>query len=76
MTTVGDLAGLLGVPEKRLAMLDTVDAVDLSKLSDAITAAMAKQDQAIADGVEKSLQAIPRPLRSRARAMLFPGGSA
>jgi len=73
---LGDLAGLLGVPEKRLAMLDGVAGADLAKLSEAITRAMAKQDKAVSDGVEKSLHVIPRPLRSRARSMLFPGGDA
>jgi hypothetical protein len=73
MTTVRDLADLLGVPEKRLAMLAGVSAADLANLQSGISTAMAKQDRAIEDGVERSLQAIPRPLRGKARSMLFPG---
>jgi hypothetical protein len=76
MTTLGDLAGLLGVPEKRLSMLEGIAAADLAKLKGGISTAMAKQDRAISDGVEKSLQVIPRPLRGKARSMLFPGGDA
>ncbi len=76
MNRLGDLAELLGVSETGLAMLDGVAPTDLDRLRDAIKTAMAKQDKAIADGVEKSLHAIPRPLRGRARAMIFPGGRA
>jgi hypothetical protein len=76
MTTVRDLADLLGVPEKKLAMLTGIAAADLDRLRSGISTAMAKQDKAIEDGVERSLSAIPRPLRGKARSMLFPGGSA
>ncbi|HET7735029.1 MAG TPA: hypothetical protein VFK52_03580 [Nocardioidaceae bacterium] len=74
MSSLRELADLLGVPEKRLGMLSGVAQDNLNHLRDSVTSAVLKQENAIQKGVEKSLQAIPRPLRSRARALLFPGG--
>ena len=74
MSSLRDLADLLGVPEKRLAMLSGVAQDNLNHLRDSITTAVHEQESAIQRGVEKSLQVIPRPLRGRARALLFPGG--
>lgn len=74
MSSLRDLADLLGVPEKRLAMLSGVAQDNLNHLRETITTAVQEQESAIQKGVEKSLQAIPRPLRGRARALLFPGG--
>ena len=71
-----ELADLLGVPEKRLAMLSGVAQDNLSHLRDSISAAVAQQESAIQKGVEKALQVIPRPLRGKARSIIFPGGDA
>jgi len=74
VSSLRELADLLGVPEKRLGMLSGVAQDNLNHLRDSVTSAVHKQETAIQKGVEKSLQAIPRPLRGRARALLFPGG--
>lgn len=74
MSSLRELADLLGVPEKRLAMLSGVAQENLHHLRESITTAVQEQESAIQRGVEKSLQVIPRPLRGRARALLFPGG--
>ena len=76
MSSLRELADLLGVPEKRLAMLSGVAQDNLTHLRDSITDTVTRQESAIQKGVEKSLQVIPRPLRGRARALLFPGGDA
>jgi hypothetical protein len=56
-------------------MLTGVADADLVQLQASIQAAMDRNDDAIEQGVERSLSAIPRPLRGKARSMLFPGVS-
>jgi len=74
VSSLRELADLLGVPEKRLGMLSGVAQDNLNHLRESITSAVHQQENAIQKGVEKSLQVIPGPLRGRARALLFPGG--
>lgn len=76
MSSLRDLAEALGVPENKVSMVAGLADSDLDHLRNSITAAMAKQDTAIERGVERSLQAIPKPLRNRARSIIFPGGQA
>ena len=49
---------------------------ELEHLRETIDASMRRQDNAIERGVERALQVIPKPLRGRARSMLFPGAGA
>lgn len=74
MSARAELSSLLAVPDSRLSMLDGIADSDLNDLAAAVQDAMDRQDRAVEEGVEKSLSAIPRPLRGRARSMIFPGG--
>ena len=57
-----------------LDMLTAYDAAQLAVLDRAVAAAMATDDAAVEAGFEGSVRIVPRPLRGRARALLFPGG--
>lgn len=76
MSSLRELADLLGVPEKRLGMLSDVAQENLAHLRDSINVSVADQEGLIQKGIEKGLKVIPAPLRGRARAILFPGGEA
>lgn len=75
MTSLQELAGLLGVPAKGLGMIAGLSDSDVAHLQASVQAAIDRNDEAIEKGVERSLAAIPRPLRGKARSMIFPGGS-
>lgn len=76
MSSLRDLADVLGVPENKVSMLAGVADPDLEHLRTAVEATMRRQDTAIERGVERALQVIPKPLRGKARSLLFPGGHA
>lgn len=76
MSSLRDLAETLGVPENKVSMVAGLADRDLDHLRQSISAAMARQDTAIERGVERALGAIPKPLRGKARSIIFPGGQA
>ena len=76
MSSLSELADLLGVPEKKLAMLSGLGQENLAHLRDSINASVAEQEGLIQKGIETGLKVVPSPLRGRARAILFPGGQA
>ena len=76
MSSLRELADLLGVPEKKLGMLSGVAQENLAHLRDSINASVAEQEGLIQKGIETGLKVVPAPLRGRARAILFPGGQA
>ena len=78
MTTSGDdpvaaLADALGVPRGELAWLDAADPTAVAALRDALTAAHARQEQALRDAFEGTITVVPRPLRGRVRTLLMGG---
>ncbi len=73
VSALRDLADVLGVPENKVSMVAGLADTDLHHLRDSVKAAMATQDTAIERGVERALSAIPKPLRGKARSMIFPG---
>lgn len=69
------LAARLGVPESALSRLATCGSAGLVTVERMVDEAFLREDRAVESGLEKTLQVIPRPLRRRARAMLFPGSA-
>lgn len=69
------LAARLGVPETDLSGLATCGSAGLATVERLVEASFTREDRAVESGLEKTLQVIPRPLRRRARAMLFPGSA-
>ena len=65
------MARLLDLPVERLALLEDHDDADLTVLDDAISLAIRAEDRAVADGLEEAVRFVPRPLRGRARALMF-----
>ncbi|GAA1912804.1 hypothetical protein [Nocardioides marmoribigeumensis] len=73
VTTVDDLAGLLEVPPGEVSFLDRLDAADLSRLREVVAGSLEREARAIDQALEATVRFLPRPLRGRARTMLFPG---
>ncbi|RYP87024.1 hypothetical protein EKO23_07035 [Nocardioides guangzhouensis] len=72
MDPLDSLAGRLGVPRSRLSGLDACSPADLGTLDDLVATTFAAEDTAVADGLDGTVRALPRPLRGRARALIFP----
>jgi len=70
--SVSALAEQLDVTPDRLAFLAAF--TDLSALEDAVTTALADDDEAIHGGLQHAVNLIPRPLRGRASKLLMPSG--
>lgn len=68
------IATTLRIPAARLAALDHHAEADVAVLADAVDAAVQAQTAELDAALEKALRFIPRPLRGRARSLLFPGG--
>lgn len=68
---VTSIAERLELPSERLALLEGYSEDDLSVLDDAIALAIRAEDKAVEDGLTEALRFVPRPLRGRARALLF-----
>lgn len=65
------LAGRLGVPVARLTGLRGCADADLTALADLVEQAMLAEDEAVDAGLQKTLAAVPLPLRGRARTLLL-----
>jgi hypothetical protein len=72
MDPLDSLAGRLRVPRERLSDLASCPPEDLAVLDDLVAATFAAEDAAVADGLDGTVRAVPRPLRGRARALIFP----
>ena len=70
---VAALADDLGVDRGELAWLDAADDATLAGLHAALTAAHARQEQALRDAFEGTITVVPRPLRGRVRKLLMGG---
>ena len=75
-TTVATLAERLGVSADAVAGLQGCSAEELAHLDSLVETAFEREREAVDSGLKATLQAVPRPLRGRAKALLFPGGDA
>ena len=71
---IARLAGTVGVARSELAMLEGFSTADVSMLADAVERAFLVQRAEVDQSLDSALGFIPRPLRGRARRLLFPGG--
>jgi hypothetical protein len=69
------LADRLGVSRDRLDGLSGCMPADLAELDTLVAAAFAIEDEAVESGLQRTVSAVPRPLRGKARALLFPEGA-
>lgn len=65
------IAERLDLPADRVAFLDSYDDADLAVLDDALRVAIRAEDEVVDKGLAEALRFVPRPLRGRARTMLF-----
>lgn len=65
------LAARLDLPVERLAVLEGCTEADLEVLDDAVGLAVRAEDQAVEDGLNAAVRFVPRPLRGRARVLIF-----
>ena len=72
MTQIDDLAERLGVTATALDPLTACSEDEVGRLIGIIDDALSAAGQEVEDGLERTLAAVPRPLRSRARGLLFP----
>lgn len=68
------LAGALRAQPADLGHLDGLDESDLAYLSDAVRRRMEADLSEVEESIEEAVRLVPRPLRGRARKILFPGG--
>lgn len=73
MATTFDLAEAIGLPERADALtpLDALGPDRLAELTALVRAAVDREDALVASSLEAALNAVPRPLRGRARALLL-----
>lgn len=70
---IGRLAGLVDVRREDLAALEQFSDADVSGFADAVQRAFQVQRAEVDESLESALGFVPRPLRGRARKLLFPG---
>jgi hypothetical protein len=66
------MSSTLGVPVTEFALLRDFAPADVATLADAVDRALRVQRDEIDASLESALSFIPRPLRGRARKLLFP----
>ena len=71
--SVDDLATLLEVPADEVAFLRKLDEADLVRLHDVVAGTLEREGRAIDEALEATVRFLPRPLRGRAKKLLFPG---
>lgn len=69
------LAERLDVPRERLAFLGRLDPADLAALDVVVGDAQHAEDAAMEKGLRDAVRAVPGPLRSRVKGLLFPEAS-
>ena len=64
----------LKVPEHfTAAARATSDEADLARLHDVVAGSLEREGEAIDEALQATMRFLPRPLRGRAKKMLFPG---
>ena len=71
---IARLAGLVHVDRQELTVLAQFPDAQVSAFTDAVQRAFQVQRAEVDESLESALGFIPRPLRGRARKLLFPGG--
>lgn len=69
---VSALAETLGVTPEELSFMDRLDDHAAAHLDELVTLAVVREDEAVADSLERTLRFLPRPIRGRARSLLMP----
>ena len=69
---LGRLATALGTTSEDLAAVAPLGDRDLDRLTGIVTGALERDEQRVAAALEGTVRFVPRPLRGRARNMLFP----
>jgi hypothetical protein len=72
-TSVEDLADLLEVRPGDVSFLSKLDEAELARLHDVVAGSLDREGQAIDEALQATMRFLPRPLRGRAKKMLFPG---
>ena len=72
VTTVDDLADLLEVPRGEVSFLDKLSEAELARLHDVVEESLVREGEAIDEALQATMRFLPRPLRGRAKKMLFP----
>lgn len=68
---VSALAARLEVPPERLAAFTVCTEQQLARLEKSVADAIDAEDAAVEEGLQSTLRAVPRPLRGRAKGLLF-----
>lgn len=71
---IGRLARIVGVARCELAVLEGFGTTEVAGLADAVERAFRVQRAEVDESLDSALGFIPRPIRGRARRLLFPGG--
>lgn len=66
------LADRLGLEAADLSALKVCTAAQVRRLDATVEQTLSREDEAVESGLHAALQALPRPLRGRARTLLFP----
>jgi hypothetical protein len=75
MTKPMDLFARLDTTSKKVPLLAQLSSDELATLDAAVAEAMRTEDEGFDKGLQEALRLVPRPLRSIARGLLFPGGT-
>jgi hypothetical protein len=70
---VDALAALLEVPATEVAFLGRLGDDDLARLHATVAGTLRREAEAIDEALEATVRFLPRPLRGRAKKLLFPG---
>ena len=68
------LAQTLGAEPEELAAVSGLDAQALRRLDGLVADALEQEEARVTEAVEETVRFVPRPLRGRAKKMLFPEG--
>lgn len=71
-TNSGEKLRELGVPDAAVAVLEALPAEDQARFAETVVAAVAVDTERVEKALEATVKLVPAPLRSRARALLFP----
>lgn len=68
------LGEALDAPPGELDYLEPLDEAGLARLHDLVRASLAAEEQRVQEALQATMRFVPRPLRGRAKKLLFPEG--
>ena len=71
--TPRSIADRLGAPIADMSVLDHCSEDELSRIDAAVVKLLASEDRAVDEGLTEALRFVPRPVRNRAKVLLFGG---